>query len=99
MKQSNDLRQISGDLNNATRKSAANSNGDEYITIIAASLEAVMEQFRQRDLGSAGFSIVGPAARQQFAFASDKKSTQNLPEHLFGGEAMVGATFRRSGGL
>ncbi|VAW12848.1 hypothetical protein MNBD_ALPHA11-58, partial [hydrothermal vent metagenome] len=73
MKQSSDLRQISTGLNNApflnnaTWTKTANSSGDEYITIIAASLEAVMEQFRQRDLGSAGFSIVGPAARQQFA--------------------------------
>jgi len=99
MKQSSDLRRISGDLNNATRKNSNHSSGDEYITIIAASLEAVMEQFRQRDLGSAGFSIVGPAARQQFAFASGKKSMQSQPEHLFGGEAMVGATFRRSGGV
>jgi len=98
MKQASDLRQISSNLKNVTRKKTANSNGDEYITIIAASLGAVMEQFRQRNLGSAGFSIVGPAARQQFAFVYDKKSTQNLPEHLFDGEAMVGATFRRFGG-
>ena len=70
---------------------------DEYVTIIASSLEAVMEQFRRRRLGARGFSIVGPAARQQFAFAGDCQSEDLQPEHLFGGRAMVGATFRRSG--
>ncbi|MCF6327164.1 MAG: hypothetical protein L3J21_07725 [Devosiaceae bacterium] len=79
------------------------ATGDEYVTIIAATLGGVMEQFRHRQLGAKGFSIVGPAARQQFAFAGANGSSKFMDansqsEDLFGGEAMVGATFRRSGG-
>ncbi len=66
---------------------------DEYVTIIAPSHGAVMDQFRERGLGAKGFAITGPAARHQFAFAGQGESAAVL--EMFGGVAMVAATFRR----
>lgn len=70
---------------------------DEYVTIIAPSLGAVMGQFRERGLGAMGFSITGPAVRHQFAYAGETIAKEARREDLFGGVAMIAATFRRSG--
>ncbi len=69
---------------------------DEYVTIIAPSLKAVMGQFRERGLGEQGFSIVGPAARHRFSYAGENAARESEHENLFGGVAMVAATFRRA---
>jgi len=66
---------------------------DEYVTIIAPSLGAVMGQFRARGLGQRGFTITGPVARHQFAYAGE--GGVEGPCEMFGGVAMVAATFRR----
>jgi hypothetical protein len=71
---------------------------DEYVTIIAPSLNAVMAQFRERGLGRQGFSITGPAARHQFAYAGENVARESEHRDLFGGVAMVAATFRRAAG-
>ncbi len=66
---------------------------DEYVTIIAPSLGAVMSQFRRRGLAQLGFAITGPAGRHQFAYAGNGKGE---PEReMFGGAPMVAATFKR----
>ena len=69
---------------------------DEYVTIIAPSLGAVMGQFRERGLGAKGFSITGPAVRHQFAYAGETITNEARQEDLFGGGAMIAATFRRN---
>ena len=74
-------------------KQASAQCHDEYVTIIAPSLEAVMGQFRDRGLGALGFAITGPAARHQFAFAGQGRSGGY--SEMFDGVAMVAATFRR----
>ncbi|VAW23053.1 hypothetical protein MNBD_ALPHA12-1794 [hydrothermal vent metagenome] len=74
-------------------KQLSTQRQDEYVTIIAPSLAAVMGQFRARGLGAKGFAITGPAARHQFAFAGKDESMAGL--EMFGGVAMVAATFRR----
>ncbi len=70
---------------------------DEYVTIIAPSLGAVMGQFRERGLGAMGFAITGPAVRHQFAYAGETIANEARQEDLFGGVAMIAATFRRNG--
>ena len=77
-----------------TQNSTAQS--DQYVTIIAPSLKAVMGQFRARGLGKEGFSIVGPAARHEFSYAGENAARESEQENLFGGVAMVAATFRRT---
>lgn len=56
------------------------------LTIVAETVEEIMEQFRERRLADAGYVIVGPAIRQQFALRR---------EALFSGAPMVAATFTR----
>ncbi|GEM_PF-419047 len=68
---------------------------EEYVTIIAPSLSAVMGQFRARGLGAQGFTITGPAARHKFAFAGDHMAREAKRGPMFDGVAMVAATFRR----
>ena len=58
----------------------------DTLTIVAETVEEIMEQFRQRRLADAGYFIVGPAVRQQFALGH---------ETLFAGTPMVAATFTR----
>ncbi len=69
---------------------------DEYVTIIAPSLGAVMAQFRARGLGAKGYSIAGPSARHQFSYAGENAAKEPKQENLFGGVPMVAATFRRA---
>lgn len=69
---------------------------DQYVTIIAPSLGAVMAQFRERGLGAQGYAITGPSARHQFSYAGENAAKEPSQENLFGGVAMVAATFRRS---
>ncbi len=66
---------------------------DEYVTIIAPSLGAVMGQFRRRGLGQLGFAITGPAGRHQFAYAGNGHGEHE--GEMFGGAPMVAATFKR----
>ena len=68
---------------------------DEYVTIIAPSLRAVMGQFRARGLGAQGFTITGPAARHKFAFAGGHMAREAKRGPMFDGVAMVAATFKR----
>ncbi len=70
---------------------------DEYVTIIAPSLAAVMGQFRARGLGALGFAITGPVARHRFAYATEGETHRQENQEMFGGEPMVAATFRRAG--
>ncbi len=66
---------------------------DEYVTIIAPSFRAVMDQFRARGLARLGFAITGPVARHRFAYAGQDRGEGSA--EMFGGVAMVAATFRR----
>ena len=76
---------------------------EEYVTLIAPTLQAVMGQFRARGLGAQGYAITGPVARHSFAFCEEHAPADRSPEagatELFQGRAMVAATFRRSTGL
>ncbi len=72
---------------------ASSASTDEYVTIIAPSLGAVMGQFRDRGLGAKGFAITGPVARHRFAYAREGRG--EAVSEMFGGVAMVAATFRR----
>lgn len=65
--------------------------GDEYVTIIARSINEAMGQFRARGLDAKGYSIVGQVNRHVFAFAEGPAAASEL----FDGNAMVAATFRR----
>lgn len=72
---------------------ASSAGTDEYVTIIAPSFGAVMGQFRARGLARLGFAITGPVARHRFAFAGQERGEGSA--EMFGGVAMVAATFRR----
>lgn len=65
--------------------------GEEFVTIIAASMAEVMNAFRAQGLAAQEYSIVHRAGRHQFTLASGSEpSTQ-----LFDGEPMIAATFVR----
>jgi len=64
---------------------------DEFVTIIAPTMGAVMEQFKARGLASMGYAIVGRVGRHQFQLADGPE-----PTDLFEGRQLLAATFHRS---
>ncbi|MEM1399850.1 MAG: hypothetical protein AAGF58_08210 [Pseudomonadota bacterium] len=66
------------------------NRSDEYITIIAPTLKAAMDRFRETGLAKQGYSIAGPVGRHQFAFAGETDSAE-----MFDGMPMIAATFFR----
>jgi len=72
-------------------KSPEKSTGtDDYITIIAPTINAVMQRFQESGLAAKGYSITGPVGRHQFAYVGDEAEVD-----LFGGVRMIAATFFR----
>ena len=67
------------------------AGSDEYITIIASTVNEVMKRFQESGLAAQGYSIAGPVGRHQFAYVGEAES-----EHLFDGARMIAATFFRA---
>lgn len=63
---------------------------DEFVTIVAPTIGAVMQQFRDSELGAKGYCIAGRVVRRAFKFAD---GAQNVD--MFDGAEMVAATFAR----
>ncbi len=61
---------------------------DDYITIVAPTLDEVMQQFRDSGLAAKGYAIAGRVARHRFDVAGVDP---------FGGAPMSAATFIRNG--
>ena len=64
---------------------------DDFVTIIAPTMSAVMEEFKARDLAALGYAIIGRVGRHRFQLAGFEGGAV-----LFGGEPMLAATFARS---
>lgn len=67
------------------------SDEEEYITIVAPTINEVMEQFRASDLAAQGFCITGRVGRHKFSYAGERQQAE-----LFDGAKMVAATFMRT---
>ncbi len=63
---------------------------EEFITIIASDAADAMRQFRQQGLDRQGYSIVHRMGAHRFSVV-----TGDTPTALFGGQAMIAATFSR----
>jgi hypothetical protein len=63
---------------------------DEFVTIIAPTMTAVMAEFKARDLAALGYAIVGKAGWHRFQLSDGPKSCE-----LFDGRQMLAATFHR----
>jgi hypothetical protein len=63
---------------------------EEFVTIIAPTMSAVMAEFKARDLAALGYAIVGRAGWHRFQVAEGQRSSE-----LFDGRQMLAATFRR----
>lgn len=68
-----------------------NSHEEEYITIVAPTINEVMQQFRVSDLAAQGYCIAGRVGRHKFSYAGETQNTD-----LFDGNRMVAATFIRT---
>jgi len=68
----------------------ASRPGDDIITIIAPTLDEVMQRYRARGLAAAGYTITGQARRHHFEMAGESGGD------LFDGATMIAATFRRA---
>lgn len=69
------------------------SREDEFVTIVAPTIGAVMKQFRDSELGAKGYCIAGRVVRRAFKFADDAGNID-----MFDGTEMVAATFARQRG-
>lgn len=69
------------------------SRQDEFVTIVAPTIGAVMQQFRDSKLGAKGYCIAGRVVRRAFKYAD---GTGNVD--MFDGAEMVAATFTRQRG-
>lgn len=63
---------------------------NEYVTIVATTMDELMQQFRVRGLGALGFTIMGEVGLHHFALAEHGSARE-----LFDGERMLAATFCR----
>lgn len=68
-----------------------NSNEEDYITIVAPTIDEVMQQFRVSELAAQGYCIAGRVGRHKFSYAGDADTSE-----LFDGDRMVAATFIRT---
>lgn len=62
----------------------------EYVTIIAPTAAAALDQFNQQGLGDQGYSIAGQIGRHRVTVLTPEGA-----DHLAGDASMVAATFRR----
>ena len=66
------------------------SDRDEYLTIIAPSVREAMEQFKSRNLGEQGYTIMGRIGRHRFSVVGETENSD-----LFSGNGVIAATFCR----
>lgn len=66
------------------------SDRDEYLTIIAPTVREAMEQFKTRNLGAQGYTIMGRIGRHRFSVVGETDSSD-----LFSGNDVIAATFCR----
>lgn len=68
----------------------ARTETEEFVTIIAASTSSAMRQFKAQGLDRQGFAIAGRIGPHRFSLVSGEDAAE-----LFGGQALVAATFSR----
>lgn len=66
------------------------SEREEYLTIIAPSVREAMEQFKRRNLGEQGYTIMGRIGRHRFSVVGETENSE-----LFAGNDVIAATFCR----
>lgn len=64
---------------------------EEFITIVAPTIDDVMQEFHTSDLASQGYSIAGRVGRHKFSYAEGTNKSE-----LFEGVRMFAATFTRT---
>ena len=66
------------------------SDRDEYLTIIAPTVAEAMQQFKARNLGDQGYTIMGRIGTHRFSVVGEEENSE-----LFAGNGVIAATFCR----
>lgn len=64
---------------------------EEFITIVAPTIDEVMKEFHTSDLAAQGYCIAGRVGRHKFSYAESANKSE-----LFEGARMFAATFTRT---